>query len=68
MRYNEYIMRNVRGNLGLEIDDTSKDDLIMEMSRKEVLERYFIWDGIYNHSDEILDLIYDIYGVDLSGK
>lgn len=68
MRYNEYIMRNVRGNLGLEIDDISKDDLIMEMSKKEVLERYFIWDGICNHSDEILDLIYDIYGVDLSGK
>lgn len=68
MRYNEYIMRNVRGNLDLEVDDTSKDDLIMKMSKKEVLERYFIWEGIYGYSDIILDLIYDIYGVDLSGK
>ena len=68
MKYNEYIMRNVRGNLDLEIDDTSKDDLIMEMSKKEVLERYFIWEGICGYTDIILDLIYDIYGVDLSGK
>lgn len=39
-KYPDYIMENVRQNLGLEKDDTSKDDMIMSLVKEEVFNRY----------------------------
>lgn len=64
-QYEEYIMRNVRENLGLEPDDTTEDEAIMEMSKKEVLERYFVWQGIIGYENDIINSVQDIFEVDL---
>lgn len=64
-KYSEYIMQDVRCNLGLEAYDTSKDEEIMEMEREEVFERYLTWNNICGWSSEILAAIGDIYNVTL---
>lgn len=65
--YPEYIMKNVRQNLGLEENDTSMDKDIEVMSRKEVLERSLQWLGIIGYANRIISMVSDIYGVDLKG-
>ena len=60
-KYPHYIMRNVRLNLGLDATDTSMDEEINNMSRREVFDRYLIWEGIINYTEEILSVIESIY-------
>lgn len=62
-KYEEYIMESIRQNLDLEKDDTSRDREIMEMSRREIFERYLTWEGIIGYGDRFLDTVEDIYGV-----
>ena len=54
MKYPENIMRKVRGNLDLELDDTSRDGEIEGMSKREVFDRVCNWDGLINYGDTII--------------
>lgn len=64
--YPENIMSAVRQNLDVEEDDTSRDDEIACMSKKEVLSRVLEWEGICGYTDDIFQWILDIYGIDLN--
>lgn len=66
MKYPENIMRKVRGNLNLELDDTSRDGEIEVMSKQEVFDRVCNWDGLINYGDTIIKWISQIYGIDLN--
>lgn len=63
--YPEYVMKNVRQNLGLEPDDTSMDSEINDMSKREVFARCLEWEGIIGYEYKILSLVSEIFGVDL---
>lgn len=65
-KYPPYIMRNVRENLGLESDDTSKDREINEMDKRRVLDAYLTWEGIIGYTYEIISIIEDIFEVELN--
>ena len=65
MKYLENIMRMVRGNLDLELDDKSHDEEIEAMSKQEVLNRVCNWDGLIDYGDTIIKWINQIYGIDL---
>ena len=64
-KYFSDIMEAVRQNLGLEFDDTSKDDEISEMSRDEILDRVCEWNGLIGYGSQIREWIEDIWGIDL---
>lgn len=66
MKYPENIMRMVRGNLDLELDDKSCDGEIEAMSKQEVLNRVCDWDGLIDYGNTIIKWINQIYGVDLN--
>ena len=66
MKYPENIMRMVRGNLDLELDNTSRDGEIEAMSKREVFDRVCSWDGLINYGDTIVKWINQIYGIDLN--
>jgi hypothetical protein len=55
----------VRQNLGLDQNDDSKDDEIMQMSREEIFRRYMTWHGIIGYESEIKEIIEEIYLVAL---
>ena len=66
MKYPENIMRMVRGNLELELDDTSCDGEIEAMSKQEVFSRVCDWEGLINYDGTIKSWIKQIYGIDLN--
>ena len=66
MKYPENIMRMVRGNLDLELDDTSRDGEIEAMSKQEMFNRVCNWDGLIDYGDIIIKCINQIYGIDLN--
>lgn len=66
MKYSENIMRKVRGNLDLELDDKSRDGEIDAMSKREVFNRVCNWDGLIDYGDTIIKWINQIYGIDLN--
>jgi len=61
--YSEDVMENVRRALGLEKDDESMDNEIMEMDKVTVLGLYFQWEGIIGYEDEIVGVVSDIWDV-----
>ena len=42
-KYNDDIMEAVRQRMGLDENDTSKDDKIMKMDKEEVFKEYCQW-------------------------
>ena len=56
-QYSDFIMRAVRQNIGLEEDDTSRDEEIMEMSGEEIVDRYLTWNGIIGYTSYIIDVV-----------
>lgn len=64
-KYPEYIMSYVRQNMGLDSDDTSKDDFINSMNKKDVFDRVLNWNGIVGYSSQIKGWIEEIYGIEL---
>ena len=56
-RYSNFIMRAVRQNMGLDEDDTSMDDEIMEMDGEEVVSRYLEWEGILGYTSRIIVVV-----------
>lgn len=64
-KYFDSIMEDVRQNLGLEPDDTSRDEEINAMERQEILDRVCEWHGLINYGETIREWIEDIWGLDL---
>lgn len=64
-KYPEYIMSYVRQNMGLDSDDTSKDDFINSMNKKDVFDRVLNWNGIIGYAGQINSWIEEIYGIEL---
>ena len=65
-KYPERIMRDVRKNLGLDEMDTSHDDKIMAMAKKDVFNRYCEWNGLCGgYGYTLLNVVEDIYEINL---
>lgn len=65
-KYPEYILRCLRQRLGMEADDTSRDEVFQKWGPRRVLEEVLSWNGLIGGwSGEVLSWIKDIYGVDL---
>lgn len=58
-------MENVRQRLGLEAYDTSKDDIINEMTADVVFEHVCNWNNLPGYASTIKTWIKDIYDIDL---
>lgn len=63
--YPDYIMEKVRQRLGLEPEDTSRDDEINNMTHNMVFSHCLAWEGIIGYDYMITDLVKEIYGVTL---
>lgn len=63
-KYPEYIMKNVRQNMGVEEWDTSLDSEIDKMSPGEVLDRYWEYEGLMGYTSLIVDTVFDVFGLD----
>ena len=66
--YSDNIMEALRQRLGLEENDTSKDDLIMEMEPEDVLDMYLCWEGIIGWTGRIIEIVEEVYRVDLEAR
>lgn len=64
-KYPEHIMKVLRQRLGLEADDTSRDNEINTYSPNEALEEVLTWEGICGYGSIIIWWIESIYGIDL---
>lgn len=60
------ILKTLRASLGLEEDDTSKDNIINNMSKYELLERVCNYEGLINYAGVILEWINSIYNINLN--
>ena len=56
----QYILLNVRRNLGLDDNDTSRDKEILQWNDEEILERYLRWRCIIGYGSEIYKVVKDI--------
>ncbi|HDR7922606.1 hypothetical protein [Bacillus paranthracis] len=64
--YPLHLIETVRRSLGLDKDDTSMDNTILEMDKSEVFAGVVQWNGLLGGYDvTIKDWIKDIYGIDL---
>lgn len=59
------IMEDLRQRRGLDEDDTSEDQEILEMSGYEFFSEWLRWQGIYGYEDSILNTIKVAFGIDL---
>jgi len=64
-KYPDYIVRDVRQNMGLEPDDTSRDSEILTMTPAEIFDRGLEWQGIIGYSHRILSAIEEIFDINL---
>ena len=60
-QYSNYLMRSVRQNMGLDEDDTSRDDAIMEMDSYELLDRFLEYEGIIGYTQKIVNILKEIF-------
>lgn len=59
------IMEDLRQRRGLEEDDTSEDQEILEMSGYDFFSEWLRWQGIIGYEDSILNAIKVAFGIDL---
>lgn len=60
-QYSNYLMISVRQSMGLDEDDTSRDDTIMEMDSYELLDRFLEWEGIIGYTQKIVNILKEIF-------
>lgn len=60
-QYSNYLMRSVRQSMGIDEDDTSRDDAIMEMDSYELLDRFLEWEGIIGYTQKIVNILKEIF-------
>lgn len=66
-KYKDDVMKAVRQSLGLEENDTSRDNDIMQMDKKSVFEHYCLWNGLLGYYyQDLLDAVEGIFDVKLS--
>lgn len=64
--YNDDVMKAVKQSLGYEEDDTTRDEVIMEMPKEDVFQRYCQWNGLLGGWYQLLiDAVESIYEVEL---
>lgn len=64
--YNDDVMKAVRKSLGYEEDDTTRDEVIMEMPKEDVFQRYCQWNGLLGGWYQwLIDAVESIYEVEL---
>ena len=64
-KYPEHIMKVLRQRLGLDEDDTLRDDEINIYSPSEAFEEVLNWEGILGYANTIKWWIESIYGIDI---
>ena len=62
------IIRDIRENLGIGPDDTSKDGEIDRMSLNEIFNRWCEWNGLINWSGRLRSVVGNIYGMDIEKR
>lgn len=65
-KFSEEFMEIARQSLYLEDDDTSRDNEINAMTKLEMLDTLFNWEGIINYTGTVVSWIYDLFGIDLT--
>ena len=64
--YSEEVMQAIRQRRGLEPDDTSKDDIIMNTAKQDIFNEYCQYNGLLGgYGYALLNVIEDIYGINL---
>ena len=63
--YPDNIMEILRQRVGLDEDDTSRDDELQTLTPVEALDECLSWEGIEEYTDWILDIIRDTFKVKL---
>ena len=63
--YPEYIMRMLRQRLGLEPNDTSRDEELSLMTPSDAFEEVLEWNGLIGFSSTIKAWIEDTYGFNI---
>ena len=61
----EWIMSDIRENMYLESDDTSRDEDILELDGEDFLNKWLEWNGICGYTRDIMEVIYYAFGIDL---
>ena len=56
-------MEAIRQRMGLEKDDTSKDEYIMSLDKRTVFREFCEWNGLLGWSDNILLALESIYDI-----
>jgi len=64
-KYPDDIMEDLRQRRGLEEDDESEDNDIMQMSKSDVLDEVVTWNNLIHYGEPIKQWINDIYDIDL---
>lgn len=65
-KYIDEVMEAVRQRMGLEEDDESADEEIMQMDRSKVFKEYCLWNGLLGSwHDTLLEVVENIYDVEL---
>lgn len=65
-KYNDKVMKAVRQRFGLEENDESMDEKIMEMDKYEVFREYCLWNGLLGYwYEDLLTTIENIYDIKL---
>ena len=63
--YPEHIMETLRQRIGLEEDDTSRDEELQMLTPEEALNECLEWEGIDGYTSWILNVIRDTFKVKL---
>lgn len=63
--YPFYIMSALRQCDDLDPNDTSHDEMFMKLPKRSVIKWFLEWNGIIHYTDRIIDLIQDVYEVNL---
>lgn len=68
-KYIDEVMEAVRHRMGLEEDDESADEEIMQMDRSKVFKEYCLWNGLLGSwYDTLLEVVESIYDVKLEER
>lgn len=65
-KYNDTVMEAIRERMGLDVNDTSRDEEIMKMNKHDVFREYCLWNGLLgNWHSILLSVVENIYGLKL---
>ena len=65
MKYPEHIMQSLRMRYDIPKDDDCMDKVFESMPKTQVLDEVLGWEGICGYTQFFIELVNDIFGVDL---